>query len=254
MSAASVLFLGTGEAFDDRLPHTSLLLRAPDAMLLLDCGAHVPPQLWREVPDAEALDGIWISHLHADHVFGLAAVLGRFWEEGRKRPLTLLGGEGVRTAVADLVDRGYPGLRRRFAFELAEMAIEPGAEARFRGLTLRSALSAHSLRNLALRVEVPGAAALCYSGDGAPTEASAALAQEAVWVHECFSHDRDVPGHATLSGLEAELPRRRPRRLGLVHVGRRFRDTVARRAEAVSTPGLPVSLPAPGEVWQLGAP
>ena len=205
MSAASVRFLGTGEAFDAR-PHTSLLLRTDRATLLLDCGAFVPPELWRAEPAAEALDGIWISHLHADHVFGLAALLGRAWEEERRRPLTLLGAQGVRDAVEDLLDRGYPGLRRRFAFPLEEVVVEPGQEVVFRGLALRSALSAHSLRNLSLRVEIPGAAPLCYSGDGAPTADSAELAREAAWVHECFAADREVPGHASLKMLEAELP------------------------------------------------
>lgn len=253
MSGASVVFLGTGEAFD-HVPHTSLLLRAPAATLLLDCGAHVPPQLWRELPEAEALDGIWISHLHADHVFGLAGVLGRFWEEGRRRPLTLLGAEGLRAAVEGLVDLGYPGLRGRFAFEIEELPVEPGAAVRFRGLTLTSAQTAHSLRNLAVRLEAPGLPPLCYSGDGAPTEASADLGREAVWVHECFSRETSVPGHATLLALEPELRRRRPLRLGLVHVGRRFRDEVARRARALSTSEIPVSLPEPGEMWQLGTP
>jgi ribonuclease BN (tRNA processing enzyme) len=252
VSAPSLRFLGTGEAFDIR-PHTSLLLRTASATLLLDCGALVPPQLWQEEPDAEALDGIWISHLHADHVFGLAGLLGRAWEEERRRPLTLLGGRGVLQAVQDLLDRGYPGLRDRFAFALEEVVVEPGQEVAFRGLALRSALSAHSLRNLALRIAAPGAVPLCYSGDGAPTEASAELGRDAVWIHECFSADRQVPGHATLAALEAELPRRKPRRVGLVHVSRRFRDAVAARAQALAAAGLSVSLPEPGEVWQLGA-
>jgi len=252
VSAASVSFLGTGEAFDAR-PHTSLLLRTKSATLLLDCGAFVPPELWRAEPDAEALDGIWISHLHADHVFGLAALLGRAWEEERRRPLTVLGGRGVLQAVEDLLERGYPGLRRRFAFALEEVVVEPGAPVVFRGLVLRSADSAHSLRNLSLRVEIPGAVPLCYSGDGAPTEASADLGHAAAWIHECFSADREVPGHASLKALEAELPRRRPHRLGLVHVGRSFRDAVGVRATALARSGLPVSLPEPGEVWQLGA-
>jgi ribonuclease BN (tRNA processing enzyme) len=197
------------------------------------------------------VDGIWISHLHADHTFGLATLLGRCWEEGRRRPLALLGATGVRAAAEGILDHGYPGLRQRLGFILEEIEVEPGKPVRFRQLTLRSAASAHSLRNLAVRIDTPEGRALCYSGDGAPTEGSADLASGAAWVHECFSLGGEVPGHATLTTLEAELRRRRPQRLGLVHVGRHFREEVAARAAALAAEGLPVTLPNPGDVWEL---
>ena len=69
-----VVFLGVGEAFDESLPNTSILVRpveesGPTTTLLLDCGFTAPPLFWREMPEPDALDGIWISHFHGDHCF-----------------------------------------------------------------------------------------------------------------------------------------------------------------------------------------
>jgi ribonuclease Z len=66
-----VVFLGVGETFDDKLPNISILIRyrvgTTPVTLLLDCVFTVPPQFWREEPDVDILDGIWISHFHGNH-------------------------------------------------------------------------------------------------------------------------------------------------------------------------------------------
>lgn len=251
MSGTELTFLGTGEAFDADRPHTSLLLRTEDTCLLLDCGALVPPRLWSRLHDASVLHGVWISHLHADHAFGIPLLLGRMWEERRTEPLTFLGAAGIAERAGEILDRGYPGMRQRLEFELREQAIEPGAESRFRDLGLRSAATRHSLRNLALRVALPGEAALVYSGDGEPTEESALLGEGAHWVHECFAVSESIPGHASLDGLARQIRRQRPVRMGLVHVSRHHRRAMAPAAEALASQGLPVHVVETGDRWDL---
>lgn len=250
-AVASLTLLGAGEAFDGEPHHTSLLLRTADSVLLLDCGAFVPPRVWRELPGAEALHGIWISHLHADHCFGIPFLVGRMWEEGRRRPLAVLGAAGLRDRLAALLDLAYPALRSRLEFDLDEVVVEPGRPASWRDLSLRAAETVHPQRNLAVRVELAGGAALTYSGDGRPTAASIELAVGAHWVHECFTAASAPPGHADLDALVEAMRQAAPRRLGLVHVHRAHRHTVGRRAKALADGGLPVELLAPGSRWVL---
>ncbi len=251
MSESTLTVLGTGEAFDGDPYHTSLLLRTPKTILLLDCGALVPPRFWREVPEPDALHGIWVSHIHADHLFGLPSVLGRMWDDGRRRELALLGAAGVRERALALFETGYPGLPARLRFEIQEIPVEPGTAVSWRDLDLRTAETLHPARNLALRVEGPGGTIATYSGDGAPTPASAALGSGAHWVHECFTASSAPPGHADLETLAADARRVGPRRLGLVHVHRAHKRPVEERARALVREGLPVEVLVPGARWEL---
>ncbi|NVB42710.1 ribonuclease Z [Pseudenhygromyxa sp. WMMC2535] len=186
-SGPELVFVGTGEAVDPQLPNTSLLLRGPRT-LLLDCGYAVPHAFWSISRDVELLDAIWISHAHADHCFGLPALLLWMRLGGRRRPLTLFGGPGSQARLSAVLELGYPGsfaAHKCFAIEFVELA--PGEAARFGPLRLGVAATAHSLANYALRVEAPGQRSVVYSGDGAPTpESEALIAGVDVLVHECF--------------------------------------------------------------------
>ncbi len=74
-----IKFIGVGEAFDEDLPNTSILVRARDerneSSILLDCGFTAPPSFWKIAKDPDDLDAIWISHFHGDHFFVLPALL-----------------------------------------------------------------------------------------------------------------------------------------------------------------------------------
>ena len=112
----NVTVLGCGEAFDERYTNTSLLLRANDKTILLDCGYSAPALFWNAAADADAVDLIYISHEHADHCFGLPAVLGRMWEDGRTKPLVILSQPPVLARIRELMKAGYPGLPARFQY------------------------------------------------------------------------------------------------------------------------------------------
>ena len=112
-----VRYLGTGEAFDDRLPNTSLVYEG-DRRILLDCGYSIPHALWKQSLDPGWLDAIYLTHFHADHCFGLPAVLARMNQDGRTRSLQLLGGVGSTEASKAVLTLGYPSLLGRLGFAL----------------------------------------------------------------------------------------------------------------------------------------
>ena len=128
-----ITFLGVGEAFDENLANTSILVRTEHEgkpiTLLLDCGYSVPPRFWQLGIPADFLDGIWISHFHADHAFGIPALLVRFWEEKRTKELYILGQKGIEDFVLRCLELAYPKFFSRLNFALRFAEVEPGEPA-----------------------------------------------------------------------------------------------------------------------------
>jgi len=249
-------FIGTGEACDEHCPNTSLLVRTGGgkrATLLLDCGFTASTRFWLHAKDPDELDGIWISHFHGDHFFGMPLLLLRFWEMKRRKPLTVLSQQGGKGPVLDAMELAYPGFLRKMRYELEFVEVEPERPVQALGLQWRAAPTRHSRRNLAVRLD-DGDASLFYSGDGAPTAETSKLARNIdLVVHEAFGLEPLVEGHGTVQGCVAFAREVRAARLALVHVQRDVRRE--RKGEilemARGTEDVPVFLPEPGDAVEI---
>ncbi|MGO4497068.1 MBL fold metallo-hydrolase [Paenibacillus sp. 2RAB27] len=81
-----IQMLGTGSAFSKLYYNTSAVIRTTDATILIDCGPTVPKSLSEIAIELDQIDGILISHIHADHIGGLEEVAFRlFYQYNRKR-------------------------------------------------------------------------------------------------------------------------------------------------------------------------
>jgi ribonuclease BN (tRNA processing enzyme) len=247
-----VVFLGVGGAFDENLPNTSILVRSGEknsrVTLLLDCGFTAVPQFWREVPEADGLDAVWISHFHGDHFFGVPALLVRFWEEGREKALTFLGQRGIDQLIRKSLDLAYPGFHEKLTFPLRFLEVEPEKDIEAFGLHFQAAENAHSQRDLALRIEAKGIA-IYYSGDGRPTAESMALSQGSqLIIQESFEIETESPGHGSVKG-SIELARKSgASQLALVHIKREVRSEVIAKLEKFQglEESLKIMVPEPG--------
>ncbi|MEJ2232579.1 MAG: ribonuclease Z [Syntrophobacterales bacterium] len=222
-----ITFLGVGEAFDENLPNTSMLIRTEHqkkpVAVLLDCGYSVPPRFWQLGLQPDALDGIWVSHFHADHAFGIPALLVRFWEEKRKKDLYFLGQKGIESFVLKCLDLAYPNFLPRLEFSLRFVEVEPGDLVTALGMSWRTAVNDHPQRDLALRLDAEGTLVF-YSGDGRPTSETRALAEGVnLIVHEAFHLSKDIPGHGTIAGCLDMARACKAKRLALVHIQRDVR-------------------------------
>lgn len=67
----SIQMIGTGNAFAKKYYNNNAILYDGDKKLLIDCGITAPMALHQLGIKYNELDGILITHLHADHVGGL---------------------------------------------------------------------------------------------------------------------------------------------------------------------------------------
>jgi ribonuclease BN (tRNA processing enzyme) len=85
-----IVFLGTADGLPnaDRL-HAAMLVRLAGATILLDCGEPCAHTLKRRGEDFDAVDAVFVTHCHVDHVGGLPMLLHAMRFEKRRRPLAL---------------------------------------------------------------------------------------------------------------------------------------------------------------------
>jgi ribonuclease Z len=115
----SVFFAGTGGSIPTAsrgLP--ALLVRRGGERILFDCGEGTQRQLVRSIGLAD-LDGVFLTHFHADHWLGLPGLLKTFDLRGRERPLSIYGPPGLRELI--LLGLRAAG-RVRYQLDLVELA------------------------------------------------------------------------------------------------------------------------------------
>ncbi|HEX2059326.1 MAG TPA: ribonuclease Z [Thermoanaerobaculia bacterium] len=96
MQDIRILFLGTSSGTPSRERNVSSVAVVLDGvLLLLDCGEGTQHQLLRAPVRSGALEAMFITHLHGDHVYGIPGLLATLSMNGRARALDLIGPEGL---------------------------------------------------------------------------------------------------------------------------------------------------------------
>jgi ribonuclease BN (tRNA processing enzyme) len=246
-----VIFLGVGEACDEFVPNNSHLI-VSKTILLLDCGYSVPPQLWKYNPDAGFLDAIYISHRHADHYFGIPALLVRMWEEKRTKPLTIICQRNLGETIQELIEYGYKTLANRFTFQLNFMEVEVGKTFIFNEFELDFAPTSHSVNNLAIRVS-DQENSVCYSGDGMFTTDTEMLYRNSdLLIHETYLFHQQTPGHASVDSVVSMAQENNVKCLALTHMQRTLRKKLIDEVRSLSIPEtLRVIVPEPFEEYSF---
>ena len=92
----TITLLGTAATMP--LPDRALTAAAAECgghSLLFDCGEGTQAAARRAGVNLMKLDAICLTHYHGDHIFGLPGLLQTLGCQGRERPLTLYGPEGL---------------------------------------------------------------------------------------------------------------------------------------------------------------
>jgi ribonuclease Z len=218
-----LLVLGTGEAFDDKgLGNTSFIYSAKrQPTVLFDCGYQVPERLWQYPKIYPSIDAIYLTHLHGDHTMGLAPLFIRFLEEGRTKPLTIIGPKGVQENIEQMAVLAYASIFKKITYDLTFKEICCDQEFVFKKLIFACAHSSHSRENLSVRLWVSKTKSLAISGDGALTEATMRLFKGTdLLMHEVFSPKPAGLFHCDLEMLLDYIDESEIKKIGVTHVCR----------------------------------
>jgi len=116
-----VTFLGTGAAFSPDAYNASILV---DRNILLDAGAPLTVHLPRAGVSLDAPRAVLLSHFHADHTFGLAALmLGRALNNEKTPPLSVYGPIGTTIYLRQLLDLAWGEEMRRLSWERLQLTV-----------------------------------------------------------------------------------------------------------------------------------
>ena len=157
-------FLGTGSAFSLERYNGAVVV---DGRLLLDGGAPLLPHMHRLGIDPSAIEAIFVTHFHGDHLLGLPTyLLHRALVD--QRPLVIVGPEGVEEHLERLFElswgddwRGGPDFRSRSHLRYQEA----GEEGEAAGVRYRTVALDHGARGcLGYRLQI-GGKLLAYAGD-----------------------------------------------------------------------------------------
>lgn len=238
---ARLVFLGTSGAVPTLARDTtSLAFDAGDHAVLVDVGGSPVARLRAGGVDPFALTHVVVTHLHADHAYGLPALVQGLVLLGRRAPLTVVCRPEHAAALRDLCRLFGVWAREEVPVTLQPIDLAVGARAFATGpLEVRTAPNAHgTMPNFAVRVDAAGRG-IVYSSDTTPSDAVVALARGAdTLVHEATFPDRDrgrFGAHSTAGEAGAIAARAGVRRLILVHIEADYHDaTDALAAEAAA--------------------
>jgi ribonuclease Z len=98
-----VTLLGTGspQPTMDRFG-PSILVEAGEKKLLFDCGRGAAQRIEQIRIPFTQIDALFLTHLHSDHVVGIADLWLTGWARGRKVPLEVWGPAGTKEMMAHL--------------------------------------------------------------------------------------------------------------------------------------------------------
>ena len=116
----SVRFLGTSASRPTVERNVSSLAVVREGeTLMFDCGEGTQRQMMR-YGISFGLTDIFFTHMHADHVLGIAGLLRTLGLEGRTEPMRLYGPEGSTNLIRRAVALGSD--RQSFAIDVVELA------------------------------------------------------------------------------------------------------------------------------------
>ena len=241
------------------------LIQQGETTVLLDCGNGVFGKLRQRV-DYTEVDGVLISHLHADHFLDLVPYSYALTYAPRQQPVPvhtwpgtdsparprLVAPPGARETLRRVVGAwGNEDLVEK-AFELEEYAA--GAEVTVGEITASFHPVPHFIDTFAVNVTSEGGGKLCYSADTRPGEEIVEIARDADLVLMEATLPRPertgVRGHLTPAEAGEHAKRAGAKRLVITHISDELGDEWARE-QAEAAFGGPVEVAREGATYDV---
>ena len=227
MPAPHLLFLGTGNAFNEDARGSAALVLALESgsAVLVDVGPTVLASMARARFRPAGVDRLFVTHLHGDHVAGWPFLLLELvFRARRTAPFFVHGPVGTRDALEALSRTCYREVdeRRQFDVVYDEIPVAPfdaraaGPELAFGGVPMD-----HHPTSIGYRFEIRCSAShrrVSVTGDTRWCAGLEALARDVdLLVAECTSVTRIAQAHLSLDEIRAARDRLIAPRVALVH-------------------------------------
>lgn len=183
-----VVLLGTGAALSDGARTTTMLAVCHDGgTFVVDCGGDVVQRLLAAGIDLDSIDGLIITHEHADHTSGFPLFMEKIWLSGRNRPMPVYGPEAglsqARRCFETFDTGGWDGLP-----ELQWNVVPLDERTPFLQndrWQIFASPADHGVPCIGVRFEFPDDRCMAYSSDTRPCESISRLAEDCdVLIHE----------------------------------------------------------------------
>jgi len=218
-----VLGSGTSVPHADR-SSSAYWLGTAAGSLLLDISPDAAHRMAEEGLAWPALDAIWVSHFHLDHIGGLAPFLfGTKWAPQtavRSKPLQIYGPAGTRAWLAAIDNANHYRLfQQPFAINVVE--VSSGAEFTvLPDLRARTFSTPHTQESLAIRLTENEKTSLVYTSDTGYADDLGDFASGAdLLLLECsFRRNKPMQTHLELADAMRLATIANPRRVLLTHL------------------------------------
>jgi ribonuclease Z len=212
-----LVLLGTGcPQCDPERRGPSNLVVARGLSFLVDCGSGVTQRLVEAGTKGAAIDALFLTHLHTDHLVDFYQLVISAWHQGRTRPWRVFGPPGTKAFVEGTMALWATERAQRVShekrasvagFEVAVTEIAAGTVWDEGGVRVTAVAVAHQPVKHAFGYVFESAGRkVAFSGDTAycPALIEAAKGADAL-VHECFLHAEMpvVPGVRTAETVAA---------------------------------------------------
>ena len=250
--------VGDGMACPDR-NHSSYLYGIDDARVLVDCGEPVSRSFQALRLDCDAIDRVFLSHLHSDHVGGFFMLLQGFWLGHRKKPLRVHLPADAIAPLRQMLAAAYL-FDELFKFELIFEPLEQGRAIKAGAVQVTPFRTTHLDRlRRTFQAKYPGDyAAYSFLIEGAGLRIGHSADLGAVEdLEPLVSGPLDLLvcelSHFTPRRLFSYLRNRDIRQTVFTHLGRRYWEDIAetRRLARTMLPGVKFSFARDQEVFRL---
>jgi ribonuclease BN (tRNA processing enzyme) len=217
MRLPHLVLLGTGSADSLRYWNTNALVRTAHGNLLIDCGYTIKHALADVGLTLEAIDAVFITHIHGDHVFGLER-LGFESRYGFSRRVTLY----LEPAIHDVIwgqclkgSMGYSSCGENRLEDFFDIALIENGRFEFGGCGFQTFPTPHTVGKPSFGLTINDR--LVFTSDTKLIPELIDTAADLI-IHDCTLQEGN-PVHANLSELLSGYPEHLRRRMLLIHLG-----------------------------------
>jgi len=224
MNPVRVVFLGTGDAFAAGGRYqAACFVESSETSFLLDCAPTALASIKHYGLNTDAIDTVFLSHLHGDHFAGLPFLFMEYiYVTERRRPLYIVGPPGSEEGAMLLFRAMYSDTALQpLPFPLEFIEVKSWKRFSIGGLDFNSFQVPHQDDPISLGylIQVDGRKIL-YSGDSGWTEDLVEQSQGTdLFICECSFFKTRLPTHIDYQRLVENRSRLGSKRIVLTHLG-----------------------------------